>query len=148
MSGYYGSARLTTGSEEEDYYFLQPMFEKLPPNEIISQRYAPDVATQVRLMYVPSHTEPRMNARITCTLSHPKLKMQNWKIMPNVSMCSIIWVTHMQRSSIKLSTLSSIMPSITLCPKLRSRPECSPLSMCPSTIFTANRRYSSLRTWG
>lgn len=48
MTSYYASARQT--SEEDDYYFLQPMFEKHPPNEIISQRYAPDVTTQVKLV--------------------------------------------------------------------------------------------------
>jgi len=64
MSSYYASAQQTTGSEEEDYYFLQPIFEKLPPNEILSQRYAPDVATQVKLMYLSFHLELRINAKI------------------------------------------------------------------------------------
>lgn len=51
MSSYYGAVQPTSNSEDDDYYFLQPMFEKLPPNEIISQKYAPDVVTQVKLMY-------------------------------------------------------------------------------------------------
>jgi hypothetical protein len=117
MSNYYASARLTTGSEEEDYYFLQPMFEKLPPNEIISQRYAPDVATQVRLMYVSHNAVPRMSARITCTLYPPRPRMQKWKTMHNSLMSSIILAVHTPHTSTRLSTSSSIMPSTTLCPR-------------------------------
>jgi hypothetical protein len=51
MTTYSAEARQTNSSEEDDYYFLQPMFEKLPPNEIISEKYAPDVVPQVKLMY-------------------------------------------------------------------------------------------------
>jgi hypothetical protein len=54
MTSYYAESKQTNGSEEEDYYFLQPMFEKHPPNEILSEKYAPDVATQIKLMYHPS----------------------------------------------------------------------------------------------
>lgn len=47
----YKEMKVSTASEEEDYYILQPMFQKLPPNEIISQKYAPDVIPQIKLMY-------------------------------------------------------------------------------------------------
>jgi hypothetical protein len=104
MSSYYGSARLTSASEEEDYYFLQPMFEKLPPNEIISHRYAPDVATQVKLMYFTHNAVPRTSARTTCTSCLQKQKTPNWRTMPSSSMHSTIWRTHTLRSSTKQST--------------------------------------------
>lgn len=74
MSSYYGSAKLTSGSEEEDYYFLQPMFEKLPPNEIISQRYAPDVVTQVKLMYAYHHSRAKDERKNNVHFVPPKTK--------------------------------------------------------------------------
>lgn len=51
MTDYVTGTKLTASSEEDDYYMLQPMFEKLPPNEIISDKYAPDIIPYVKLVY-------------------------------------------------------------------------------------------------
>ena len=145
MSSYYATAQQTNGSEEEDYYFLQPMFEKLPPNEILSQRYAPDVATQVKLMYLTLHAVPKINVKITWILYHQRQKMQKCKIMHRCSMFSIISAPPMLLLSTRQSTSNSITPSITSCLMRNWRQECFPLSMYPSSNFTVSNRLIFLR---
>lgn len=92
MRTYAAEAKMSSASEEEDYYFLQPMFEKHPPNELLSPKHAPDVATQVKLMYLPTHAAlPRTNAGIMCTTTHPSLKAQNCSLTLLFSASSIPW---------------------------------------------------------
>jgi len=43
-------SQIKTTPEADDFNILQPLFKKYPPNEILSNKYAPDAVPQVRLM--------------------------------------------------------------------------------------------------
>jgi hypothetical protein len=109
MSKYQGSTKISNNSEEEDYYFLQPMFEKHPPNEILSNKYAPDIIPQVKLMYLSNQVAPTRTNDATIFISFlPRQKAWKWKLMPPCSMFSIISASSMQIESAKSYTSSSI----------------------------------------
>lgn len=113
MASYSAQGRQTNSSEDEEYYFLQPMFEKLPPNEIISEKYAPDVVPQVKLMYDTLKLgQIKTNVEITYITFHQKPKILNYKITQIFSISLISWESNMPIKLIKLSISNSIIPNI------------------------------------
>ncbi len=91
MASYIAQGKQTNSSEEEEYYFLQPMFEKLPPNEIISEKYAPDIVPQVKLMYLTLKLgQTKTNAEITFITFRPRLKILSSRVM---QICSIYLIS-------------------------------------------------------
>lgn len=69
------------------------MFERHPPNEIISEKYAPDVVAQVRLMYNLTHKETgKMSEKIIYIMSLPKHVVKSCKDMQVVLDILIFWV--------------------------------------------------------
>ena len=69
------------------------MFERHPPNEIISEKYAPDVVAQVRLMYSLPHKETeKMKEKIMCIMCPPKHAVKSYKVMLDALDTLIFWV--------------------------------------------------------
>jgi beta-galactosidase/beta-glucuronidase len=78
-----------TNNEEENYELLQLLLEKCPPNEIISNKYSPDVVAKIQLMYAFTHPGSARTLDST-TYNSPRLsqKTQKWMTTPTNSTCS------------------------------------------------------------
>ena len=73
------------------------MFERHPPNEIISEKYAPDVVAQVKLMYSLSHKETeKTKEKIMYIMYRPKHAVKSYKVMLDALDTLIFWVSSTQ----------------------------------------------------
>ncbi len=72
--------------EDYEYDALQPMLKKLPPNEIISQKYMPDTEAHMKLVYLVDHSGATATSGATIsTSSLPKSKTMSFKPTPLIS---------------------------------------------------------------